>query len=209
MEHRVFGQHATSHMPTSRLAYVICSQYSSSLTHVVQLIPAEAFGFTPESAQSVSPLALPAGLAAASSLVRDEPVPFDSLLDTPVPIDFQEHAGQSVIPHSEAVSRPPPLPGPVPRENPELKKLNDELNKAKEEVRDLKSRLKITKSLLVRNNDAQHTNIPSAPAVASAPSPFHPFPLDAASVPRRDEIDALDGETARAALRVSLLVQGH
>lgn len=158
----------------------------SSLFHT------EASGFTPESAQSVSPLALPAGLAGASSIVRDEPVPFDSLLDTPVPVDFQLLAKQTVMPH------PPPLPGPAPRENPELKKLSDELTKAKEEVRDLKSRLKITKSLLVRNNEAQHVNIPPGP-VSSGPTRYHT--LDPMPASQRDEVDALDGDAARAALR--------
>ncbi|KZV88936.1 hypothetical protein EXIGLDRAFT_772234 [Exidia glandulosa HHB12029] len=144
--------------------------------------PSSLLPFDPDltparSADSVSPLALPSGL------VREEPVPFDSLLDTPIPTSF-------------------PFYPPVQRPNPELKRMNDDLAKAKEEVRDLKSRMKIMKSLLVRNNDAQHQVQPAnllPPAQAQRPDPEPP------SWPQhphqRDEIDALDGESARMALR--------
>ncbi|EJD50868.1 hypothetical protein AURDEDRAFT_182213 [Auricularia subglabra TFB-10046 SS5] len=146
---------------------------------------------TPRSIQSVSPLALSDGLPQPSAVahVREDPVPFDSLLDTPIPADFRFPNRNRNPPAAEL------------RSNPDLHRLTEELALAKEEVRDLKGRLKIAKSLLVRNNDAQYTHASSSAPPAQSTMLAEPFGTGSQWTRPRDDIDELDGDSAKLALR--------
>ncbi|KAH7099566.1 hypothetical protein BKA62DRAFT_805410 [Auriculariales sp. MPI-PUGE-AT-0066] len=111
-------------------------------------------------------------------------------------------------PRERGASSPEPHLG-VNSASHDLVRLTSELSRAKAEARDLKDRLKIVKGLLVRQREDETiplrtTSEPFADAAAMA------LPSSHVQVPhhdgrqQQDEIDSLDGESARRALRIVL-----